>query len=289
MKRFLLILILALAYSAPSQAHDKLHVVASFSILADMARNVAGDEATVTSIVPAGTDLHGYEPSPRDVRSVAGADLILINGLGLEGWLENLLRSADAKAPVVAVSGGVTPLHHGNMADPHAWQDIANGQRYVLAIAQALSRIDPAHAAVYQQNASSYNQTLGELAAWTKAQIGAIPAAQRRAITSHDALHYFGAAYGIELIPAQGLSTEGEISAGHMATIIDQIRKEHIRALFLENMSNPRLIQQLAEETHAIIGGVLYSDSLSPSGEGGDTYISMFRHNVNTMSDALRK
>jgi zinc/manganese transport system substrate-binding protein len=291
-RRSLHILIVALLIPLNAQAeetHRKLDIVASFSIIADMAKAVAGDAATVKTIVAPGGDVHVYEPSPEDIRNIAAADIILVNGLGFEGWLDRLMQSANVQDRVITVSKGVIPIKTDEHEDPHAWQDVSNGMIYVANIRDAFIRADPANADIYRQNAKQYLIELIELDRWVRGRIEEVPPSKRHAITSHDALHYFSRAYGIHFIAAQGTSTEGDISAKSMAALINQVRDKHVKAIFLENMSNPRLIQQLAEEGNATMGGTLYSDSLSDVYGNGATYISMFRHNVSVLTEALNK
>lgn len=295
MSRFIARVFLAILFTLPMNATaqnpaHRLNIIASFSIIADMAKEVAGENANIITLVAAGGDPHVYQPSPTDVRNITRADIILINGLGFDGWMDRLVASAEAKGRVVTVSKGVTPIRvHGEEIDPHAWQDISNGMIYVDHIRDALIQADPAHAAHYRHNAERYLERLIDLDHWVKTEIEEVPEAKRSAITSHDALRYFARTYHIHFIAAQGLSTEGEVSAKSIAAIIDQIRKEKVKVLFLENMSNPDLINQLADDSDAIIGGVLYSDSLSEPYEDGATYISMFRHNVKILTDSLKK
>lgn len=268
---------------------EKLKVVASFSILADMAHQVAGDNANIATLVGPGGDSHVYEPTPADAKTLAGADILIINGLGLEGWLTRLTESSGFKGRVVVASAGITPLMVDNAPDPHAWQSLANGKLYVANIEEAFMRADAGHASIYEQNARQYLKNLGELDAWVRSQVARVPVDKRRAITSHDALRYFANAYGVTFIAPLGLSTSGDVSAGGLARLIDQIRAKRVRAVFLENMTDPRLIEQLVADGHAVIGGTLYSDALSPPGGPAPTYADMFRHNVATMVEAMVK
>ncbi len=264
-----------------------LKVVVTFSILADMTKNVAGEYAEVTSLVGPDGDAHVYEPTPADVRAINGADIVIVNGLGLEGWLDRLVESAGVHGRIIVASSKVTPLMVGGAPDPHAWQDVANGRRYVSVIAAALAKADPAHAEDYAKNAERYQSRLGDLDRWVLAQMALVPESKRSAITSHDALRYFANAYGVTFIAPLGLSTSGDVSAGTVAHLIDQIRARHVRAVFLENMSDPRLLKQLVADGGAVIGGTLYSDALSPPNGPAPDYIAMFRHNVSAMVEAM--
>lgn len=268
---------------------QKPFVIASFSIIADMAKQVAGGAIEIHTLVPASADVHTYEPTPADAKKIANARLILTNGLGFEQWLPKLVKSSGGMAWVVPVTKGVKPvISNGKSIDPHAWQDVSNAIIYATNIRDALLIADPLNEATYRKNAQHYIEQLTELNDWVKNTIAQVPEAKRRAITSHDALGYFARAYGITLIPAQ-LSTEGEVSAKTMASLIDQLRNQSVRAVFLENLTNPRLMEQLARDGNATIGGTLYSDSLSETSGKAPTYISMIKHNVNTIIAALAK
>ena len=280
----LLLLLLPLTVQA-----EPLKVVVTFSILSDMTHEVAGDNTRITSLVGPDSDVHVYEPAPADVQAVAGADMVIVNGLGLEGWIDRLTQAAGYHGPVVVATSGITPIMFGGAPDPHAWQSINNGKRYASNIAAALSKADPRHASDYMENARHYLLRLDALDGWVRAQVANVPQEKRRAITSHDALRYFADAYGITFIAPLGLSTSGDVSAGTVARLIDQLRAKHVRAVFLENMADPRLMKQLVADGGAVIGGTLYSDALSqPSGEA-PTYIDLFRHNVSTIVAAIAR
>ncbi len=279
---------LALAASvAPAPAQDRLNVVASFSILGDFARNVGGERVSVTTLVGPDGDVHVYTPAPSDARKIADAKLVVINGLGLEGWLSRLVQSAGSKATMITASQGVTPRRLGSDADPHAWQSVANARIYVANIRDALVAADPAGAGIYRVNADRYLANLEALDRDVRAAVAQIPEGRRKVISTHDAFGYFAAAYGIEFIAPQGVSTESEASARDIAAIVTQIKASKIPAVFLENISDPRLMRRISTETGARIGGTLYSDSLT--GEKGDapTYIDMVRHNIKALTSAL--
>lgn len=290
MRTLLITLLLLLPLPLLAASNEKLSVVASFSILADITQQVAGDAASVTSLIPAGTDAHTYTPTPADVKSLIHADVVVLNGLGLEKPLEKLLSTDEIKGRIVTASQDVAPLlTPQHTPDPHAWMDVSNTKHYVATIRDALVQADPNHAEGYRQRAESYLARLTQLDTHIHEEVAAIPREKRRAITTHDSLHYFSNAYGLEFISAQGVSTESELSAGDMAAIISLIRTTRIPAVFLENMGNPELMKQLAEEGHAIVGGELYTDSLSPDQENGISYISIMNHNVDTIFYALIK
>lgn len=302
---------------AQSTAPEKLPVVASFSILGDLTRQVGGDRVAVTTLVGPGGDAHVFEPTPADAKALAAARLVLVNGLGFEGWMDRLVKASGTRAPVVVVSTGVTPLaapdddddhdhahgkkghdhdkkgkkpehahDHGGI-DPHAWQSIANAKVYVGNIRDALSAADPAGREAFAANAAAYIQKLDALDAEVRAAMAAIPEKRRAIITSHDAFGYFANAYGLKIIAPQGVSTESEASAKDVARIIRQIKAAKIPALFMENISDPRLLDRIAKETGARIGGELYSDALSDDKGPASTYIDMMRSNVRTLSSAL--
>jgi len=278
----------------PAFAGQPLNVVASFSILGDMVKNVGGDRISLTVLVGPNSDTHVFQPKPADAKTLAGADVVFVNGLGFEGWMTRLVRASGYKGPVVEASQGVKTLtmadeEHGGkkVADPHAWQDLANGKRYVATIEKALSQADPAGAEVYTANAQAYLKKIEAMDAWVKAEFAKVPQEERRIITSHDAFGYLGHAYGVTLLAPMGFSTESEASALNVGKLIRQIKKEKIKALFVENMSDPRMIERIAKEAGVRPGGTLYSDALSePDGPGG-TYLDMFRNNVTKLVAAM--
>jgi len=300
------LLVVIFALGSPAAAAPR-RVVASFSVLGDLARAVGGADVVVTTLVPPGGDAHVYQPKPGDAKTIAHADLVVVNGLGMEGWIDRLIAASGYSGRIATASEGVTPqtmteeeneesghapageAGGGRITDPHAWQNIANGAVYVRNIADALIAVDPGHAAGYRERAAAYLAGLKELDGWVKAQIAAVAPDKRRIITSHDAFGYFGTAYGIHFLAPLGISTGADPSAADVGALIRQIRAEHIKALFIENMTDPRLVQQLAREAGAVVGGTLYSDSLSAAGGPADTYVKMFRHNVPAMVAAMQK
>ena len=286
MKRLLpaLSLFLALLPSVPASAQTRPNVVTSFSILADFARRVGGDRISVTSLVGPDSDAHVYTPTPHDAKDVGAARLLIVNGLGLEGWLPRLQQASGSKAPIIVATQGITPRKRGADADPHAWQSVGNARVYVRNILDALVAADPADAAVFQANAERY---LAELDQEVRAEIGKIPPERRKVISTHDAFGYFADAYGIQFIAPLGVSTETEPSARDVAEIIVQVRKDKIPAVFLENFNDDRLVGRIAAETGAKIGGTLYSDALSEENGPAPTYIAMVRHNIRALTSAL--
>jgi zinc/manganese transport system substrate-binding protein len=280
-------LVLSLMAMTPSHAQDKIDVVASFSILGDFVRNVGGDRVAVTTLVGPNGDAHVYTPSPADAKQVAAAKLLVVNGLGFEGWLPRLVKSSGGSAAIVTATQGIAPRQRDAHDDPHAWQSVANAGVYVANIRDALAKADPAGAAVYQANAGAYLAKLAALDDEVKAAMAGIPAHHRRVISTHDAFGYFAAAYGVEFIAPQGVSTDSEPSAKDIAVIITQLRISKIPAVFLENISDPRLMRRIAAETGAKIGGTLYSDSLTAENGDAPTYIDMVRHNIRALTGAL--
>jgi zinc/manganese transport system substrate-binding protein len=287
MRRFWLISLLLATAMLPARAVDRLNVVASFSILGDFIRNVGGDRVSVTALVGPDGDAHVYAPTPADAKKIADAKLVVVNGFGLEGWLPRLVQSAGSKAVIVTATSGIAPLRLGSDADPHAWQSVVNAKIYVVNIRDALVAAASADAEVFRSNADTYLAKLDALDREVREAVAQIPDARRKVISTHRAFGYFAAAYGIDFIAPLGVSTESEASARDIAGIITQIKQAKIPAVFLENISDPRLIRQIAAETGAKVGGTLYSDSLT--GEKGDspTYIDMVRHNIKALTRAL--
>jgi len=277
---------LALATS-PLRAEQRLNVVASFSILADLVKDVGGDRVNVTSLVGPNGDIHVFAPAPSDAKKIADAKLLVVNGLGLEGWLPRLVQSSGSKATIVTASNGIPPLKHGSEADPHAWQSVANAKIYVANIRDGLAAADPADAQTFRTNADRYLAALDALDAEVKAAVAKIPPERRKVISTHNAFGYFAAAYGIEFIAPSGVSTETEPSARDIAAIIQQIKTDRIPAIFLENISDDRLIRRIAAETGAKVGGTLYSDSLTGENGPAPTYIDLVRHNIKALTRAL--
>jgi zinc/manganese transport system substrate-binding protein len=287
MRRLWLILLVAAMAVHPLRAEDRLNVVASFSILGDLVKNVGGDKVDVATLVGPNGDVHVYAPAPSDAKKNADARLLVMNGLGLEGWLPRLVQSAGSKATIVTASNGIAPLQLGSDADPHAWQSVPNVRIYVANIRDALIAADPAAAAVFRANADRYLSELDALDAEVRAAIAKIPPERRKVITTHNAFGYFAAAYGVSFVAPVGVSTESEPSARDIATLIQQIKAAKIPAVFLENLSDDRLIRRIAAETGAKAGGTLYSDSLTDEKGPAPTYIALVRHNIKALTSAL--
>jgi zinc/manganese transport system substrate-binding protein len=280
------------ASNRASIAAEKLKAVASFSILADLAQQVGGDRVQVTAVVGPDGDAHVFQPSPLDAKAVADAQIVVVNGLGLEGWIDRLMQSSGTKAAVVVASKGVKPLagegEERDRPDPHAWQSVTNTKLYVANIRDGLIAADPADRLVFESNADVYLARLDELETQVKAAIAAIPPQNRRIITTHDAFGYFAREYGMTFIAPQGVSTETEASARDIAKIIRQMKAQHVPAVFLENISDDRLMKQIARESGAKVGDKLYSDALSKPDHGAGTYIDMMRNNIAAFTKALK-
>lgn len=277
-------------------------VAATFSILADIVKAIGGDHVAVSSLVGPDGDAHAYAPTPADARQLAQARLIVVNGLGFEGWIARLIRSSGTRAKVVTASEGVRPLkaegghshghphgHSHGTNDPHAWQNVANVKIYAANIASALGEAEPARREAFAAAAQAYAARLDALDAEVKAAISAVPAEQRRILTTHDAFRYYSRAYGVEFVALRGVSSDSEPSAREVAAIIRQVRDRKVSAVFMENIADPRAIQRIAAETGARIGGRLYSDALSEAGGPAATYIDLIRHNTRQIVGAISR
>ena len=277
-------LVLTFLSGGNATAADKIAVTASFSILGDLVRVVGGERVAVTTLVGPNEDAHVFEPKPTDVKAIARTQLLVTNGLSFEPWANKLAKSAGYKGETVVASTGVKALP----SDPHAWQNPNNVELYVRNIAAGLSKVDATGASTYQANAEAYVKELQALDAWAKAQFLEILVVKRKVITSHDAFGYFAAHYQIKFIAPQGISTEAEPSAKQVAVLIKQIQREKIKAIFVENMSNPKLIEQLSKDAGATVGASLYADALSGPDKPGATYLQMMRHNVTQLAAGMR-
>jgi len=290
-----------LAVPTVAQAQEPLRVVATFTILGDMVARVGGERIQVKTLVGAGGDAHVYQPTPADAAELARARLIFQNGLKFEGWMEKLIGASGYKGNVITATEGLATIgapdrhgkrdkdghDHSGKADPHAWQSLANAVIYVRNIKDGLCRLDIHGCATYAANAAAYVKEIELLDSQIKAQMAAVPPAARKVITSHDAFAYFARAYGIRFLSPRGVSTESEASAKDVARLINQIRKEKVTALFVENISDPRLLKQIGRETGVALGGTLYSDALSASDGPAATYLDMMRHNARLIAGAM--
>jgi len=294
--RWMLILAACCMASSVAVAVEKIQVTASFSILGDLVRVVGAERVSVTTLVGPDEDAHVFEPKPADAKRILASALLVTNGLGFEPWMKRLVASSGYKGTVLEASNGITarkmPAEGGSGAmetDPHAWQDPANVIFYVHNIAVALSKLDAKGADAYQRNADAYVKELQVMDAWAKVQLNAIPLQKRKVITSHDAFGYFAAHYGVTILAPQGISTEMEPSAKDVAKLIRQIQQEKIKAVFLENMSNPKLIGQIAKDTGVTLGPALFVDALSKESVEGSTYLKLMRHNVSSLVPGMAK
>ena len=295
-----------LCVAAQSLSAQSLPVVASFSVLADMVREVGGPHVEVFSLVGPNADSHVFDPTPAGAKRIASAKLVFVNGLGFEGWLDRLVKASGYRGPIVVVSKGVStpperadehvsaraathkPGQHTHGAlDPHAWQNLANAALYVQTIRDALIAAMPMHSAQLNQRATDYINRIQSLDQATKVRIAAVAAERRRVITSHDAFGYFAAAYGVTFYPLQGLATASEPSAAEIVRIVDQIKKNKVSAIFTENISDPRVLERIAQDSGAKVGGRLYADALTEPGTAADTYLKMFERNVTTIVEGI--
>ncbi len=296
----------ALAASATIAEAKPLDVVATFSVLGDMTAEIGGDRVAVHTLVGPDGDTHVYQPTPADAEAIAKADLVVVNGLGLEGFITRLLEAAEYKGPVVTAAAAVKPRtgfveedepageaedhdhdHAHDGVDPHAWQSLKNGMAYAAAIRDGLCKVDPDGCPAFTERTIRFTADMAAIDADARARFAAIPEARRIVITSHDAFGYFGEAYGITFLAPQGLSTDSEPGAAAVAGIIGQIRKTGVTTLFLENISDPRLMEQIAAETGAKVGPPLYSDALSPADGPAATYLAMMRHNIDALAASM--
>lgn len=322
--------------SSPSAvlADNEVKVVASFSILGDMVANVGGDRVEVSTLVGPDGDAHVYQPTPADAKSFTQADVVFVNGLGFEGWIDRLVQSSGYKGPVVVATKGIEALemgeehghdhgketkaeghdhdhdhehkhkdeakaedhdhdkkeaghHHHGGVDPHAWQSLEKGLIYVKNIAEGLCAADPEGCDSYKKNAEAYSAEIKKLDEKIRVEIGKVAETKRKVIAPHDAFGYFEKAYGVEFLAPQGFSTESEASAADVAEIIRQIKKDKVTALFVENIADPRLVEQIARETGLKPGGALYSDALSAENGPAGTYLKMIEHNAAALTKAM--
>jgi zinc/manganese transport system substrate-binding protein len=268
-------------------AEDRLKIVASFSILGDMVQQVVGEHADVTTIVGPDADAHVYQPSVADARAVADADVIFVNGLGFETWSKTLIAESGTDASVHVATQGVKIVKVGGETDPHAWNSLSNGVVYLNNIAAVLSNKIPEKADIIETNRATYANTLMALDASTKTKLSQLPAEKRTVVTAHDAFGYLADAYDMTFLAPVGIDTEAEPSAQELAVLIDQLKADGAAALFIENITSPALLQQIADETGLTIGGRLFSDALSERGGPATSYLAMFEHNLNTLLTAL--
>ena len=290
-KKYLVIGLVSISFALTSfqAGASDLRVVASFSILGDMVEQVVGDQATVTTIVGPDADAHVYQPSVADAKAVTEADVIFVNGLGFETWAEALIAESGTKARVFIATEGITPLKVDGETDPHAWNALTNGMVYVQNIADAMTQILPDHAGDFAANAAAYSAKLQALDKTTKQKLARLPEDRRTIVTAHDAFGYLADAYGLNFLAPVGIDTDAEPSAQALAELIAQLRQEKVAGLFVENITSPALVQQIADETGLKIGGRLFSDALSERGGPATSYLAMFNHNLTTLLTTLEE
>jgi zinc/manganese transport system substrate-binding protein len=296
-KLFIVIATYAVLSSASlSYGADKIAVVTSFSILGDLIQAVGGERVSVSALVGPDQDAHIFEPKPQDAKNLLQAKLLVLNGLGFEPWAQKLIKSTSYKGTVLTATQALKTLSMPSEKagrkpeiDPHAWQNPNNVEIYVQNIATSLTKLDPSGASTFKTNSEAYIAELKQLDIWAKSQFDAIPKSKRKVITSHDAFGYFAAQYQIAFLAPQGISTESEPSAQQIGKLIRQIKAEKIKAVFIENMSNSKLITQLATDTGVTLGEALYADALSSADKPGSTYLKMMRHNISQLAAGMLK
>ncbi len=271
---------------------EKPLVVATASIFADMAENIAGDEVRIESVVPIGGDPHIYEPTPSDAQLIADADLILKNGLTFEGWLGELIENSGTRAEIVLITEGITPIGsqtYAGSTDPHAWMDANNGLRYIENVKNALVKLRPDLKEQFEFNYGVYRQQLEDTDAYIQKAVNTIPVKQRILITSHDAFQYYGRRYGLRLESVLGTSTDAQVQTSDMRRLVKTIEDSGVPSVFIESTINPKLLEQLAADNNVTVGGQLYSDSLGDKNSPAPSYLDMLKHNTDTIVKALSK
>ena len=296
----LLVFILPVSQTMAAVENAPLRVVCTTTILADLARQVGGSRVEVVSVMKAGVDPHTYQPTPDDVRVIASAQIVVVNGLGYEGWLDQLIAAAGVgRERVVVASSGVEAItasghdhadghHHAGEHDPHAWHDAKNGMRYAANVRDAFIAADPAHANDYHAWTDLYQAQLRVMDAWVKKQIAALPVERRVLVTSHDALAYYARAYGLEVVAVEGIATGQEPDPAHFSALITLLRQRGVPAVFIETTANPKVVERLGIEAGARLGGTLLSDSLHLQGRLGDSYLGMFAYNTRIIVSGLQ-
>ena len=285
----LLLTLFVLFATLPMVAEAKIKVVASFSILGDMVQTVTGDLAEVKTIVGPNADAHIYSPNVADAVAVTEASVIFVNGMGFETWSEALIENSKTKAKIITATDGITPFKVDGEVDPHAWNTLSNGMIYVKNIINGMSDIDPENADKYRKNGAAYLAKLKALHAKTLAKINSLPIDRRTVVTAHDAFGYLADAYNLTFLAPQGIDTDAEPSAKAVADLIKQLKKQKVAALFVENITSPDLVNQIAKETGLSVGGRLFSDALSTTGGPATTYLSMFQHNIGVIYEQLSR
>lgn len=292
MKRFGMMMSLVLMCSSQAALAKNLNVVASFTVLADMAKQVGGEHVTVKSLVGPDGDPHSFEPSPQDSVALSKADVVIVSGLGMEGWMDRLVSASGYKGKVIVASEGISTrkmIDDGKqITDPHAWNSAENGAIYAQNITKALVAADPQDAAAINDRGSEYVTRLKLLDSWAKTRFEAIAKSKRKVLTSHDAFGYFGQEYGVTFLAPVGFSTEAEANASDVAGLIKQLKDQHIKTYFIENQTDPRLVKQIAAASDAQPGGELYPEALSAANGPASTYEMAFKHNVDTIANSMK-
>ena len=283
----LIFLCLLFLVNIASANESSIRVVTSFSILEDLVKELGGQYVNVVNLVDRNSDAHTYQPKPSDAVAIATADLVIFNGLGFEGWIPRLIKNSGYKNKQIIASKGVDAIKNGKETDPHAWQSFHNIRLYVQNISQMLIQLRPQYSEVLTKRQQKYLDSLNDLEINLKEQLVKIPVSKRIVVTSHDAFGYLGREFKIQFLAPLGLSLEVEASAEDVATIIDQIREQNVKALFVENINNPRLLELISAETNVAIGGRLYSDALSEVKGPAGTYLKMMRHNIESLITVL--
>lgn len=292
MKKLPLSLAIGALLISPLSMAKTVNVVASFTVLADIVKQVGGEHVNVKSLVGPNGDPHTFEPTPQDSQALASADLVFVSGLGLEGWMDRLVSASGYKGDAVVASRGVATRRMEEegkaVTDPHAWNSMYNGIIYAANVMNALIKADPQDADAIRLSGEKYIEKLQTLDGWAKTAFAAIPAAKRKVLTSHDAFGYFGQRYGVTFLAPVGFSTEAEASASEVGGLIQQLKAEHIHSYFIENQTDPRLVKQIASATGAQPGGELYPEALSQPSGPAPTYVAAFRHNVEAMIRSMK-
>ncbi|KAA6104209.1 metal ABC transporter substrate-binding protein [Pantoea dispersa] len=292
MKKLPLSLAIGAMLISPLTLAKTVDAVASFTVLADIVKQVGGDHVKVKSLVGPDGDPHTFEPTPQDSQALAQADVVFVSGLGMEGWMDRLISASGYKGTVVVASNGVNTRKMEEdgktITDPHAWNSMHNGVIYATNVMNALIKADPDDAADIRHSGERYIQQLQKLDSWAKSEFAGVAQSKRKVLTSHDAFGYFGQRYGVTFLAPVGFSTEAEASASDVAAIIKQLRAEHITTYFMENQTDPRLVKQIASETGAQPGGELYPEALSAASGPAPTYEAAFKHNVETLLHSMK-
>ncbi|QGY28285.1 metal ABC transporter substrate-binding protein [Pantoea cypripedii] len=292
MKKLPISLALGAMLISPLALAKTVDAVASFTVLADIVKQVGGEHVNVKSLVGPNGDPHTFEPTPQDSQALAQADVVFVSGLGLEGWMDRLVSASGYKGSLVVASQGINTremVDDGKtITDPHAWNSMANGVIYATNVMNALIKADPEDAAAIRKQGENYIQQLQKLDSWAKTSFAAVPQSKRKVLTSHDAFGYFGQRYGVSFLAPVGFSTEAEASASDVASIIKQLKTEHINTYFMENQTDPRLVKQIASATGAKPGGELYPEALSEANGPAASYEAAFKHNVDVMLKSMK-